>query len=375
MRVAIIGLGAVTNNIHMPAYDQLRGRVEVVGGCDVDAAARERALRKWRIAQVFVDAREMIEKTKPEIVSICTPPALHYEQVLLALGYGCHVFCEKPVTETLEQVDQLIGAAQRAGRQVVVNNQFPYMKIHQAAKRFIGSEEFGELLYLHAWQTFRPTDATEANWRGQMQRRLCYEFGIHVFELIRFFFDDTPVRVTSHMPRPSRVSRLESINVTTVEFADGRAASIVLDRLSKGPEKYLDMRLDGERAAIYTSIGGEVGVRAGVHTRSRRPFFSLDYVKGGKAVLQTGDSAKLIGKDGINPFASSTAAHFNNFINAIRDGLEPRGTISDNRKTLSLVCAAYDSAESGRTIETCPYLQKPHLARGAVNDCAPASVK
>ena len=38
---------------------------------------------------------EMIEKTKPDIVSIITPPAQHFEHCQLALNKGCHVFCEK----------------------------------------------------------------------------------------------------------------------------------------------------------------------------------------------------------------------------------------------------------------------------------------
>lgn len=351
VRVAIIGLGAVTRNIHLPAYARLKGQIEVVAGCDPDGAARVSALNKGHLPAVYTDAEEMIEKTKPDIVSICTPPALHHQQTLMALGAGCHVFCEKPLAESLSDADAMIEAARQAKRFVVVNNQFPYMNIHQASKDLIGSPEFGRLLYLHAWQTFRPTESTEADWRGRMQRRLCFEFGIHVFELIRFFFAAEPLRIFSHMPRPDPKRNVESINVTSVEFADGRAASIVLDRLSKGPERYLDMRLDGEHASIHTSIGGELRVKVGLHTRERKPYFGINVVKGGKAVLQNGNKTKIFATDGINPFASSTAVHFANFVEAIKNGGTPRGTIEDNRQTLALVFAAYDSAELGRAVE------------------------
>jgi hypothetical protein len=49
-----------------------------------------------------------------------------------------------------------------------------------------------------------------------------------------------------------------------MEFADGRGASIVLDRASRGPELYLDMRLDGESAIVHTAIGGRVRLAAGI---------------------------------------------------------------------------------------------------------------
>jgi len=357
IRVAIIGLGAVTRNLHLPAYYQLRDRVSVVAGCDISSSAREIVGGKWGVMEVYDDPREMIEKTKPDVVSVCTPPSLHHEHALIALDYGCHVFCEKPLAENLPQADEMIRTAEATNRYLVVNSQFPSMNIHRAAKELIGSNQFGRLLFLHAWQTFRPTEITEAGWRGKIQRRLCFEFGVHVFELIRFFFEDNPTKIFAHMPNPTLDTQSEAINVISVEFSDGRAASIVLDRLSKGPERYLDMRLDGEFASICTSIGGELLFEAGMHTRERRPFLDFTLVKGGKAVLQNGNKSRIIAKDGINPFASATAAHFRNFIEAIQNGGKPPATARDNRNTLALAFAAYDSAEIGRAIDTGDYLK------------------
>ena len=353
--VAIIGLGAVTRNIHLPAYAQLKDRVSVVAGCDPDQEARASIQKSRQLPQVFDSPEEMIEKTRPDVVAICTPPSLHHEQTLTALNYGCHVFCEKPMAESLWQADEMISAAEKAKRLVVINNQFPYMKIHQAAKQRIGRPEFGRLLFLQAWQTFRPTDLTEAGWRGQMQRRLCFEFGVHVFELIRFFFDDTPTRIFAHMPNPRPEIKSDLINILSMEFADGRAACVILNRISKARERYLDMRLDGELASIHTSIGGEVRFEAGIHTKEKRPFLHFHFAQGGKAVLQDGNKSKVIARDGIDPFASATAHHFRTFIGAIENGRVPTGSAADNRNTLAMVLAAYDSAESGRAIELSRY--------------------
>ncbi len=260
------------------------------------------------------------------------------------------------MAESLPEADKLIRAADVAGRYVVVNNQFPYMNIHRAAKAMIGTPEFGKLLFLQAWQVFHADEMTEADWRGRLQRRLCFEFGIHVFSLARFFFDEEPTAISAQMPNPLAKFHSDALNLITLEFADGRAASIILNRLSNAPERYLDMRLDGEQASVYTSIGGEVRLEAGLHTRQKLPFFGLNFVKGGKAVLQKGTKSRIIAKDGINPFASATGYHFNNFVDAIKNGGEPPGTIADNRKTLSLVFAAYDAAEVRQTIRLSDYL-------------------
>src|SRR5260370_8082722 len=113
VRVAVIGLGAVTRNIHLPAYAQMKDRVTIVGGCDVDRAAQDLARGKWKLPHVCDDARELIDKTKPDIVSVCTPPALHLENSTLALKAGCHVFCEKPFTHNPHQTDQIISTRKR----------------------------------------------------------------------------------------------------------------------------------------------------------------------------------------------------------------------------------------------------------------------
>jgi predicted dehydrogenase len=362
VKVAIVGLGAVTRNIHLPAYAQLRDRVTVVGGCDPDPVAREAARDKWKLPFVCENPVELIEKSRPDFVSICTPPAFHREHAILTLKAGCHVFCEKPLGEDLNQADEIIENSERTKRHVVVNSQFPYMRIHAAAKRVIGSPEFGRLVYLHAWQTFCPTAATEAGWRGQLQRRLCFEFGIHAFELMRYFFDDTPVRMFAHMPMPGREKDHDVINVVAVEFADGRAASMVLDRVSKGPERYLDMRLDGEFASVHTSIGGRVELSAGIHTREKRPFLRWRFAQGGEAILQTGNRSRMIARDPINPFAAATAVHFRNFIDAVENGNTPRQIAQDNRNTLAMVFAAYDSARLGRAVELSEY-QEARLSR------------
>jgi len=45
-----------------------------------------------------------------DVIDICTPPHLHYEQTLQVLAAGKHAICEKPVAGSLKQIDELIAA-------------------------------------------------------------------------------------------------------------------------------------------------------------------------------------------------------------------------------------------------------------------------
>jgi predicted dehydrogenase len=356
MRVAFIGLGAVAHNIQLPACRLLGGRVQVVAGCDPDAAARDRAIRHWKIPAVFEDPAAMLAAAKPDWVFVCTPPALHRAHTELALQAGCHVFCEKPMAESLADADLMISAARAANRHLVINNQFPFMACHQAARAQIGRPEFGRLLFLHATHTMQPTTHSEAGWRGALERRVGFEFGIHVVDLARFFFGTDPVRVYARMPRPDPGIHSDPINLMTLDFPDGRAASIVLDRLSKGPERYLDMRLDGEHAVVQTSLGGRAELTVGLHARARRPFARLLLAGGAHATLQTGTRERVLARDGLDLFAAATARHFGAALDALARGVEPHATASDNRRSLALVFAAYDSDALGVPVDTAGYL-------------------
>lgn len=360
-RIAYIGLGAAVRNIHLPAVAKLADRVAVVAGADPSREARDAV--GGRVPSVFDDERAMIERSRPDVVVVCSPPDLHRQHTELALDAGCDVFCEKPLASTLEDADAIVAAAARAGRTVAVNNEFPAMRIHRAARACIDDAKFGRLLYMHASHTNRPTPHTEAGWRGGMSMRLGLEFGIHVLDLARYFFSDTPTHVSAHMPRPDSRVPWDAVNVIALDFADGRAASIMLDRLSKGPERYLDVRLDGEHAAVRTSIGGQVRAAVGMHTRSRRPFLDLRLVGGGRAVLEQGDRSTVIAADGQNPFASATTVHFRDFLDALDAGTTPPAAAADNRESLALVFAAQRSAVEGRRVALTDFRPPPASGR------------
>lgn len=347
LRLAIIGLGAVTRNIHLPAYKLLGNDLEVVGGCDVDADAREEAESHF---PVFQDAAEMLRSVQPEIVAVCTPPSLHLEQTLLALDSGCHVFCEKPMAPDLRQAHRMNEAAARANRSIVINTQFPLMDIYRAAYEQFGTEVFGRLQFMHVLQTFRRSAETEAGWRGELRRRLCFEFGVHVFSLARYFFEQDPETILAHMPEGIAGRDADDVNTIALGYEDGRGAAIVLNRLNRGPHRYLDLTLDGEYGTIRTSIGGQASVEAGISTSTKRPFIRVYAAGGGTAELYDGDHRRVLAREGMNPFAAATARNLSQFMDAVSADQKPDMSGQDHLKLLALSLAAYRSAETGSAV-------------------------
>jgi len=353
LRVGILGLGAAANHLHLPACAAASEKIKLVGGCDISPEGRQ----KFKQAEVFSSLDVMLERTTPDLLIIATPPSDHLASCLLAIEAKCHIFCEKPFVPSLADADKIISAAHTNGVHVSVNNQFRYMDTHRAAFQAIDNPGFGELRYVLATQTFRPSAQTEKGWRGDLTQRTCFEFGIHVFDLLRYFFKEEPISIFASMPK-KHPGEPDLLNTIHVEFSGGKTATIILDRLSRGPEHYLDVRLDGEYADITTSIGGRACFEIGMHTAERRPYARFRFAFGGVATLKNGRTERILAKNPLDPIREATKYLFSEIVNALINGEKPPSSAEDNRHTLSLVIASYDSAKKNRPVLLSSYTRQ-----------------
>jgi predicted dehydrogenase len=342
VRIAVAGLGAAARRIHLPAYAGLPG-ARVVAGAD---PAPEGAFP----FPVFPSVETMLARVEADVLAVLTPPDTHVALAALGLRAGCHVFCEKPVAPTLAEADELAARAREAGRSVVVNQEYRFMNIHAEARRRVGRPEFGELVFLSAEQTFFVGEKA-SGWRGQAGARTGAEFGIHVLDLARFFFGEEPHAVTACMPRPGAAADgPDLLDLVRLDFARDRVAHVLLDRLCRGRHRYLRLRLDGTAGCIETRVGGGVELRAGIAGGRRRPFLGLDVSGGGRARLYHGERFTKIASDPLDLFAAATRRLLQAAMESWARGETPPCEIHDNRRSLALVVAAYESSRRRETV-------------------------
>src|SRR5271166_3067646 len=85
--------------------------------CDVDERRLAKLADEFSIRRITNSFDEVLRMDDVEIVDICTPPALHFAQILAALAAGKQVVCEKPLAGSVAEVDRVIAAeARSAGR-------------------------------------------------------------------------------------------------------------------------------------------------------------------------------------------------------------------------------------------------------------------
>lgn len=156
LNVGIAGIGFM-GMIHYLAYQKVRGaRVRAI--CDERS---ERLAGDWRgIKGNFGPAGQMMDlsgisrylKTEELIadpgidaIDVCLPPGLHADVAIRALRAGKHVFCEKPIALSTGEADQMVKAARRAGKMLMIGHVLPFFPEFRFAYQTVVSGKYGKL--------------------------------------------------------------------------------------------------------------------------------------------------------------------------------------------------------------------------------------
>jgi predicted dehydrogenase len=93
----------------------------------------------------FTDWRSMIAESDVDAVDICLPTEFHCEATLLALARGQHVLVEKPMALTKGDCAEMLAAAERAGKTLMVAHVLRFWPEYVAMRRFVDNRELGEV--------------------------------------------------------------------------------------------------------------------------------------------------------------------------------------------------------------------------------------
>ena len=146
MKAALIGAGQIARQ-HLASLKALPG-VELAAICDLSPATAEAAAERYGIPSWFTDHRAMLEKVRPDVVHVTTPPTSHFGLAMDALDAGAHVIVEKPATPTFEELETLIHRAQRASCHVIEDYNYIFNQAPQKILHRIVSGEFGAVTHV-----------------------------------------------------------------------------------------------------------------------------------------------------------------------------------------------------------------------------------
>lgn len=146
IKVCVIGCGMIAQSAHIPAYLS-NNSFEITAVCDAVEQSAKCVSGKFGIARYYTDVSQMLEKEKPEVVSVCVPNMLHKKYVMLALEYGANVLCEKPLAFTVYDAEEMFSAAKKQGKILMACQTLRFLPERLAVKKMELNNEIGDIYY------------------------------------------------------------------------------------------------------------------------------------------------------------------------------------------------------------------------------------
>jgi len=148
IKAAVIGVGNMGRN-HVRVYAEMDD-VELVAVVDTDETTAQRAVHSYRVKKVYADYRGMLDKEKPDVVTVAVPTQYHDEVACEAMRRGINVLVEKPLALTLEKGQRIIETAAQHGVKLMVGYIERFNPAIVEIKRRLDKKELGRVFQAHA---------------------------------------------------------------------------------------------------------------------------------------------------------------------------------------------------------------------------------
>ena len=170
LRVGFIGVGGRGFGAHVKTMTKLAKEgqaIELVAVCDVynkycDRAAKHIEKNLKKAPNKYVDYRQMFEKEDLDAVCIGTPDHWHHLQTIESLNKGLHVYCEKPMTKTVEEAIDVYRTWKKSGKVMQVGVQSTSLPVWGKVNEMLNEGKLGKVL-MYQTEFFR--NSASGQWR------------------------------------------------------------------------------------------------------------------------------------------------------------------------------------------------------------------
>ena len=341
--------------------------------CGRDQAAVREAADQYGWEQTAGDWREVVAREDIGLIDISTPGDSHAPIAIAAAQSGKHIFCEKPLANTLGEARQMIDAVNKAGVVGMVNFNYRRVPAVQLAKRLIDEGRIGTVyhwraVYLQDW-IMDPNfplvwrlqkDAAGAGTLGDL--------GAHIIDLARMllgeisavtgltetFIKQRPVQAASDSGLGAKAGAamgevtVDDAALFLTRFASGALGSFEVTRFAKGRANYNAFEINGSKGSIVFNLH---------RLNELEVFFDDDppEVRGFRNVLVTEGAHKYIGAwwpAGHTIGWEHTFTHgVYDLLNGIAAGQSPAATFEDGLRCQAILDAVERSAASKSWVE------------------------
>jgi predicted dehydrogenase len=331
MKVGVVGCGEIAK-AHV---EPLKGLdLELVAVCDPDRQASARLADRFGISRRYSDASELLDRERPDVVHIVTPPQTHRELAVQAIEAGSHVLVEKPMAMNAEEADEMLAASRRAGRVLGVCHTQLFDSAVLKARQLAADGSLGRVVSVETMGMFGQPDLARSistDWLRDLPGGLLQEIGPHFMYLHREFLGE--LSVASALVKPS-----PGLAPPAVEFRcllDGESGSGTAALSFSGRPRQAVMRIYGSEMSLHVDIRNHLLARVrrdAVGGNVSRTMVNVDLGARLAVGAVTGTAAGLR-----RPWHRGHANLIGSFYAALAGGREPPVTGEDGRAVVAVL--------------------------------------
>ena len=325
--VALVGCGEIAE-LHAQALER-SGMARLVATLDKDVTKAQTLANSYR-AKVFTDLTTLLENTEVEAIYILTRHDSHAEIALQALQAGKHVFCEKPLTLTLEEAKAVQRAVNSANSFLMVGFNHRWNPAVRWVRQWIEQKQTP----IRSLQLTFATSHFLESWAGLAEEGggvlVC--LGSHALDLACVLVGETPNRLSAmtarlRLPHPY----LDDTAGLLLQFPSGAIASLTIH--DHAAPSYPNYYTTEPSRLVRAEIFGE-GWTIIIENSNLIHLFELEVRS---KSFDTNDPLEILGIQPEN----------NHFLKCIPEGIQPSPDVSDGVRAVYLVTLAMQSAQTG----------------------------
>ncbi|AVD83138.1 gfo/Idh/MocA family oxidoreductase [Pseudomonas sp. SWI6] len=344
LRIALIGAG-IMGRQH---YQHLRNVPQAQLCAVADPGPQAEAFATECGVAWFADHRKMLEQIKPEAVIIANPNNQHVATALACVEAGVPVLVEKPVGVHLDEVRALVAASQRHGVPVLVGHHRRHNPLIARARQVIQDGRLGRLINVTAlWQLQKPDSYFETPWRREPGAGFLLTNLIHDLDLLRYLCGEV-VQVQAFTRNDVRGFANEDSAAVLLQFANGALGSLTGSDAVAAPWSW---ELGSGESPVYPRQADQhCYLLAGTEGALSIPQLKRWHY----AETGSGWHTPLLQSEEAIPPGEALTLQLQHFIRVARGQEAPLIDAADGGRTLALIEAIRQAAESGRACAPAP---------------------
>ena len=200
LKIGVIGCGSIAKFRHLPEYEANES-VEIIAVCDIVEDRVKETAEKYN-AKAYTSYEELLADENIDAISVCLPNYLHAPVSIAASNAGKHVLCEKPMATSTEEGLQMIEAASKQNKKLMIGHNQRFVPSHEKARKLIASGELGKInsfrtTYGHSGPEAWSVDGRDS-WFFTKEEAFIGamgDLGVHKTDLMRYLLGEEFVEV------------------------------------------------------------------------------------------------------------------------------------------------------------------------------------